>query len=456
MLILLQFIRRNKEGVMDKTVGIISLGCSKNTVDTELMLGIFVDLGYEIVNQPSKANVLAVNTCGFIQSAKEESIDTIFELAKYKKKDRGICETLIVTGCLSQRYPDELMAEVPEVDILLGVNQYDRLPELLGQKHLNPIQSTEPSLDFLEGNRVLTTPSHTAYIRISDGCDNRCSFCAIPLIRGPYRSRSSVDILKEISALSNKGVKEHILIAQDTSRYGIETSFAYNLSKLIKKAAQIPAVKWLRLLYSYPDQVNLELLDTLANTPKVCPYLDLPLQHIDDQLLATMNRRGRSKDIQYILSQAKLRNLAIRTTFIVGFPGESDEKFKALLSFIKDQEFDHLGAFAFSPEEGTKAALLDNQVPETLKQERLHELLTLQAQISLKKKRRRIGQRIKVLIDRQFAKNHYIARSQFEAPDVDGHINIFSQKNLNPGDFLTITITEASTYDLTGEVYEST
>ena len=437
-------------GLNGLKIGMISLGCVKNTVDSEQMLRQLTDAGMVITQQPQEADVLIVNTCGFIASAKEESIDTIFEMAEYKKNGR--CRALCVTGCLAQRYKDELLSEIPEIDCLLGVNQYGHLVEYLektleGQR---PADTRRQSA-FLECGRVLTTPAYSAYIKIGDGCDNRCAYCAIPLIRGGYRSRPKDAILNEIKTLAGQGVREHILIAQDTTKYGIDNGSS--LAELLDEAAAIPGVDWLRSLYMYPDETNMQVLETMAKHGNICKYLDLPLQHAAPGLLKVMNRRGTVAHTKEMLTAARQMGFCLRTTFIVGFPGETDADFEELMAFTEEMAFDRMGAFAYSPEEDTPAAVMPNQVPEEIKQERLNRLMALQAKMSLQRNQKRVGTVEKVLVTGHNGLN-YTARSQWEAPDADGEIMLLSNKPLTEGAFIQAKITGADTYDLSAEAVE--
>ena len=434
-------------GLHGLTIGMISLGCVKNRVDSEQMLAQLTHAGMTVTHKPREADVLIVNTCGFIAPAKEESIDAILEMAEYKKTGR--CKVLCVTGCLAQRYKEDLLRDIPEIDCLLGVSQYGSLPESL-EKALageRPADTRRVS-GFLECGRVLTTPSYSAYIKTGDGCDNRCAYCAIPLIRGAYRSRPQADILREIRQLAAQGVKEHILIAQDTTRYGSDTGSS--LAALMAEAAGIPGVEWLRSLYMYPDETDLHLLDVMASRENICKYLDLPLQHASQPLLKKMNRRGDMAHVRALLKTARQMGFCLRTTFIVGFPGETEADFEELLSFTEEIGFDRMGAFAFSPEEDTPAFLMPDQIPEEIKQDRLDRLMALQAKKSLERNRARIGQTEKVLITGHNGTN-YTARSAWEAPDADGEIMLLCQQPLKEGQFVQAKITGADTYDLFAE-----
>lgn len=436
------------------TVGVISLGCCKNTVDTELMLGILKNAGYQITASEQEADILIVNTCGFIDPAKQESIDTLFSMARYK--ETGRCKLLVATGCLVQRYEQALREEMPEVDLFLGVSQYERLPqaieEALAGKRLS---LCTPKGGILQGERVLTTAPWTAYIRIADGCDNCCAYCAIPLIRGGFRSRDIEDVLEEIRTLAAQGVREHVLVAQDTSRFGIDRVGHSQLPELMTRAADIPGVEWLRVLYTYPDEVDQTLLDAMASRPNICKYLDLPLQHADPELLVRMNRRGDIHATRALLKKARDMGFVLRTTFITGFPGETEEQFERLMAFVEDIGFDRLGAFTFSPEENTPAAAMPGQIDEDVKQARLDRLMRAQQRISLQRNRLRLGTVEKVLVesirtDEQSGLSCGVGRSAQEAPDSDGEILVTGADENDIGTFISVRITGADVYDLTG------
>ena len=437
---------------MAYTVGAVSLGCNKNRVDTETALGLLKEKGFLLTDDPAKADILLVNTCGFIDPAKEESVNTILEMAQYKISGR--CKVLVVTGCLSQRYSGDLMEEIPEIDVLLGVNQYAELPAAINKA----LGAERPCLcsddyGYYEHDRVLTTPSYSAYIRIGEGCSNRCTFCAIPMIRGPYRSRNEEAILREIRSLACSGVREHILVAQDTTRYGTEDHPHTTLPDLMKKAAAIDGVDWLRVLYCYPDETNDALLDVLADVDNVCPYLDIPVQHINAEMLKRMHRRGTREDILRCVRGARERGLTLRTTLIVGFPGEIEDQFRELMDFVEETEFDRLGAFAYSPEEGTPAAKMPDQIPDEIKQERLDRLMTLQQKISLKRNKARIGSVEQVLVTDTDGKGNILGRSCREAPETDGEIYVScGDARPQPGQFIPVQILSAEEYDLRGKM----
>ncbi len=434
---------------MLKTVGVVSLGCTKNRVDTEVMLGILQDNGYVILPDPAQSDIIIVNTCGFIGPAKEESIETLFEMAQYKTSGR--CKLLIATGCMSQRYGAEMKADMPEVDAFLGISDYGKLLTAIevAQNGDRPLYRDDGER-FLKFERILTTPSYSAYVKISDGCSNQCTYCAIPLIRGGYRSRLYEDIISECVQLAQKGVREITLVAQDTSRYGEDIFDGKRfLPQLLEDIAAIEGIHWVRVLYTYPDSVDDALLDAIANIPKVSPYLDIPLQHIDATLLVRMNRRGTPEEIHKLLKKCKHKNLILRTTMIVGFPGETQQQFEALIDFIKEVRFDRLGAFAYSPEEGTGASTYDDQLSDDIKQQRLDTLMAIQQQISFDANKQRIGYEYEVLVE-GFENGTYYGRSHYEAPEIDGKILFTAQKVLYPGEFVMVKILDAMEYDLVG------
>ena len=434
-------------------VGVVSLGCAKNRVDTEEMLSLLSQEGYELTEKAEDAEVLVVNTCGFITSAKEESIDAIFEMAQYK--ETGKCRALVVTGCLAQRYGEDLMREIPQIDVLSGVTQYDTLAEAIGialekgERRMN----TERKTAFLHCGRVLTTPKYTAYVRIGEGCDNRCAFCAIPLIRGRHHSRDMEDILGEMKGLSEQGVKEQILIAQDTTGWGRDLG-PERLKDLLRRAAlEVPGLEWLRVLYCYPDGTDTALIDEMAAHENICRYLDLPLQHASKRILKAMRRRGDIDQVREVLLYARSLGFALRTTFIVGFPGETEEDFEELMAFCRDMRFDRMGAFTFSPEEDTAAALMDGQIPEEEKKRRLDLLMSQQAGISRERNEARVGTVCRVLVTGRQA-GLYTGRSAWEAPDADGIIRFEAKQALKPGDFVDVRLTKAEPYDLIGTACE--
>ncbi len=427
-------------------VGVISLGCAKNQVDTERMLSLLSRFGYAFTPDPAEAEVLIVNTCGFIDPAKEESINTILEMAQYK--EQGRCRALVATGCLTERYRRELTEELPEIDILLGVREYEKLPGLLAQKLGLPLPAGPCALT----DRLLTTPPYRAFLRTGDGCNNRCTYCAIPLIRGNLRSEPVEELIDEAKRLADRGVSELTVIAQDTSGYGVDRYGKSMLIPLLQELNGIEALHWVRVLYTYPDTVNEALLDTLAQGEKLIPYLDIPLQHIDDDILKRMHRRGSGAYIRRLLDYLykNYPDFTLRTTMMVGFPGETEEQFQSLLTFLRDYPFDRVGAFAFSPEEGTAAATMPDQVPDEVKQARLAALMAQQKPISLKRNQRWVGRETELLIE-ELTKTHAIGRTPREAPDVDGRVMIPRRSYHAIGEYEPIKLTQAGEYDMKGE-----
>lgn len=413
------------------------------------MLGVLRANGYQIVSDPAKAEVIIVNTCGFIQSAKEEAISTLFEMAEYKKS--GKCRLLVATGCFAQRYPEAIREEMPEVDAIMGVNEYQKLCQAIEEAGAGarPVYTGDDGT-FFEYGRVLTTPRYSAYVRIGEGCDNWCSYCAIPLIRGRYRSRPKEDILSEVRTLAEKGVREFTLIAQDTTRYGSDGGKESRLPELIEEIAGIEGVSWLRTLYCYPERVDERLLDVIARHDNVCKYLDLPMQHISQHILKDMNRRDTSEHIRKVCRMFRERGMMLRTTLMVGFPGETDEDFDELMDFVRETKFGRMGAFMFSPEEGTRAEKMPGQIPEEIKQARYDALMTLQHGISLKCNKARVGSTCRVLVERKRG-DRYVGRSEFEAPETDGNIYFHSDTPCETGTFVNVRITGARAYDLMGE-----
>ena len=432
------------------TVYVLNLGCAKNRVDGEVLMGIMENAGYQLVDDPADAELIVVNTCGFIESAKQESIDALFEMNEYR--ETGRLKTLVATGCLAQRYHDELMADMPELDGIMGVSDYQNTLKAMAdaRRGLRPMCVGDGER-FLKAPRHLTGGGYSAYVKISDGCDNRCTYCAIPLIRGGYRSRPMEDIVAECQNLAKEGVTELTLIAQDTSRYGIDfPGHPLLLPQLLGTVSDIPGIEWIRVLYCYPDTCTDELLDTVASLPKVAPYLDLPLQHINGRLLKVMNRRGTPEDIKSLIAKCRKRGILIRTTLIVGFPGETEEEFEELLDFVKETRFDRLGAFTYSPEEGTRAAQMPDQIDEAVKEERLDRLMRLQQEISARIGKSRVGTDCRVLLEKQEG-DQWIGRSILEAPDADGEIRVKVKGPHAAGEYIPVRLTASSEYDLYGE-----
>lgn len=443
-------------------IGVVSLGCPKNLVDSETMLGLIHEENYEITNDPSEAEIIIVNTCGFIESAKEESINAILQMAEYKKS--GSCKYIIVTGCLSQRYAEELFNELPEADAIAGVEVYDEIGSIIkrvmnGERFIM-LERSKPDVIYTSKEtflpRILTTPSYTAYLKIAEGCDNCCSYCAIPKIRGPYRSKPMAQVLKEAKALADNGVKELIVVAQDTTRYGEDLPGGkLLLADLLKELNKIESLKWIRVMYCYPNNFTDELIETFASLDKVCKYVDLPLQHASNRLLASMNRYDTREEVETLLAKLRKRipGIVIRTTFIVGFPGETDADFEELKEFVEQQRFENAGVFAYSQEEGTVAGAMPNQIPDEIKQERYHELMALQAHISEEIHKDTEGQTLEVLVEgiEEDGSGLHYGRSYREAPDIDGLVFIENPGDIKPGCFVKVNILQGFTYESVGE-----
>jgi len=439
---------------MKETACLVSLGCPKNLVDSEVILGLLSREGYLLTTDPSRADVLIVNTCSFIEDATREAVETVLQLSSLKKEGR--CRLFVVAGCLPQRYGEVLERELPEVDLFVGTGAFQQLPLLLSHK---PKQKTFlPKPTFLyneETPRILSTPPFIAYLKIAEGCSNACTFCTVPKIRGRYRSRKPRSVLEEARRLADQGVQELILVAQDTTAYGRDLRDGTNLEKLLENLVKVDGLRWIRVLYSYPkaDHFTDRLLELMAQENKVCPYLDLPIQHIDDEILRRMGRRARDAEIRSLLRKIRifLPEISLRTSLIVGFPGEKESQFKALLAFVEEVQFDHLGAFKYSPEEGTPASRLPHRVPERVKGERLRTLMEVQKKISLKKYQKIVGQRRVVLVEGPQRKQGVLrGRLQSQAPEIDG--SVFLDGKAQPGDWVEARITQALPYDLVGQI----
>ncbi len=423
-----------------KKVNIITLGCSKNLYDSEILSAQLKDSLYiPVHNSEEDADIVIINTCGFIHDAKQESIDTILHYVQ--AKEEGKIEKLLVTGCLSERYKEELPHEIPEVDAYFGNHHLKEIMDYL---------RVDLKKELL-GERLLATPSHYAYLKISEGCDRSCSFCAIPKIRGKHISQPMEKLVEEARNLAAKGVKELILIAQDLTYYGLDIYGKRKLAELLRRLTDVNGIEWIRLHYMYPAGFPEDVLDIMAEEPKICRYLDMPLQHADRGILASMNRGVSPEKTETLLNRIrqKIPGVALRTTFITGYPGETEEAFKRLKDFIRRMEFDRVGIFTYSHEEDTKAYVLPDNVPEKVKQERKKELMELQAEISLRKNRQKTGKTMRILIDRKHG-NEYIGRTEFDSPEVDNEVHIVTDKILTPGKFIYVKITDADTYDLWG------
>ncbi|MDD3158898.1 MAG: 30S ribosomal protein S12 methylthiotransferase RimO [Anaeromusa sp.] len=441
--------------------GFVSLGCVKNLVDTEVMLGLLQDGGVELIDDPAEADILVVNTCGFIDAAKEESLQTILQMAEFKKTGR--CRGLIVAGCLGQRYQQELLDEMPEVDVILGTAAWGRIQEavaaaLEGRRALF-IDSLTTLYDE-KTPRISTMPSYSAYVKVAEGCSNCCTYCVIPSVRGAFRSRPIESVVEEVRHLAQKGVREINLVAQDTTSYGKDLYGQPNLVALLKELAVIDGVEWIRLLYCYPRYFTDELIAYMASEPKICRYVDLPLQHIHDGVLQAMNRRDRQADIDLLLQKIRqaMPDVVLRTSFIVGFPGETEEQFAFLEQWLETARFDHVGVFTYSQEEGTAAGAMAEQVPDEVKQERYHRLMALQSKISEEINRSLEGRELQVIVTGldETRPEVILARSYREAPDVDGQIYVETsgQDGLKVGDSLKVRIAQGFSYDLVAEIVD--
>lgn len=439
------------------SVGMISLGCPKNQVDGEALLAKLSQAGYNIVNTIEASDVMIVNTCGFIEDAKTEAIETILEVAQYK--EAGLISAIVVTGCLAERYQDEILKEMPEVDAVIGIGANADIVKVCDKALCGIKTSSYPNKCYLplDGERVLSTPSHWAYLKISDGCDNKCSYCAIPGIRGRFRSRDMDSVVDEARLLASKGVKELILVAQDTTKYGQDLYGEYSLDKLLKRLVKIDGIEWIRLFYCYPQRITDSLIETIASEEKICNYIDIPLQHADKNVLKSMNRVGDAEEYKALIEKMRkaIPDLALRTTFMVGFPGETEEQFTNLSDFVKEVKFDKMGCFAFSPEEDTPAYDMDNQIDDDVKKRRQEILMNTQFYITEASNKNRVGNVYKVIVD-NIDEGKYIGRSYMDSPEIDSGIIFTSDKKINIGEFVFVKITDYDGYDLIGEYYEFT
>lgn len=443
-------------------IGFISLGCPKNQLDTEVMLHIVSDVGHEITPEETEADIVIINTCAFIESAKKESIENILDIAWLK--EHGNLKGIIVTGCMAERYGHEILDEFPEVDAVLGVGSIhniahaiDQVQKRIESKKKLPEERYYSHEDkesvALGGDRILTTPEYTAYLKISEGCDNRCTYCAIPYIRGKFRSRPMDEIIKEACELESLGVKELTLIAQDTTKYGYDLYGKYCLDELIHKITESTKIPWIRVLYCYPDKITDGLIEQFKNNERLLKYIDIPLQHISDNVLRRMNRRGNSELIRNIINKlrSEVPNIVIRTTFIVGFPGETQEDFEELCEFVKNSRFEHMGVFTYSREEGTPAYSFDGQIDEQVKQDRMDIIMKSQAAINLEQNEKMIGKTLTVLCeDYDPVSESYFGRGIADAPEIDGKVFFKSDRKIKPGEFIKIKVRRALDYDLFG------
>lgn len=440
---------------MNYKVGMISLGCPKNQVDAEHMLAMMDAEGWEIVDYVDGCDVVIVNTCGFIDDAKKEAIENILDMVELKKE--GVISKIIVTGCLAQRYKDEIVKEIPEVDAVVGIGANGDIIKTVEEvmSGVDTIEKYPPQCELpLEGQRILTTPQYWAYLKIGEGCSNRCTYCTIPSIRGNMRSRSMENVIDEAKQLAELGVKELILIAQDTTSYGLDLYGELKLPELLNELCKINSIEWIRLLYCYPDRITDELIETMKNQEKIVNYIDLPLQHADDKILKAMNRRGDQALIRSVISKlrSEIPDVVIRTTFIVGFPGEGEEEFETLAEFVNEIEFDRLGVFTFSPQEGTPAYDMDNQVEDDVKTRRGEVIMQDQYSIMEEKNNEKIGKTYRVVVeDYDGYSDSYTGRTYMDAPEIDGLVKFTSHKDLDIGDFVDVEIFDIEDYDLIGE-----
>lgn len=435
-------------------IGMVSLGCPKNQVDAERMLALLKDEGYEISYDAALSDVVIVNTCGFIQSAKEEAIETILEFCTLKEEGR--IKAVVVTGCLAERYRDEILSEIPQVDAVVGIGKNDELADIIRKVYCGEKVSTYGNKEDLcfDEKRILSTPSYMAYLKISEGCDNRCTYCAIPGIRGRFRSRSIESIVTEAENLANGGVKELVLIAQDTTRYGEDLYGESKLAELLRELSKIDGLKWIRTLYLYPERITDELIQVFASEEKVVPYMDIPIQHCDKEILKRMNRKGDEQSLIALIQKIreKIPGIILRTTLIAGFPGESEQQFESLCEFVRKARFDRLGCFAYSPEEGTAAAEFDGQIDEDIKSRRAEVIYDEQSRIMFEKNEEQIGKTFEVVCEGfdRYAEC-FFGRSYMDAPEIDGKIFFTADKKPSPGEFIKVKITDTLDFDLLGE-----
>lgn len=441
---------------MGYQIGLISLGCPKNQVDAERMLALIDEAGHTIVDYVDGCDVVIINTCGFIDDAKKEAIENILDTVELKNE--GIVRKIIVTGCLAQRHKEEIAKEIPEVDAVIGIGANGKILDVIDEVMSNTdlVESFPPQSDLpLDGQRILTTPEHWAYLKIADGCSNRCTYCTIPSIRGDMRSRKIENIIDEAKQLAEVGVKELIVIAQDTTSYGLDLYGELKLPELLNELCEIDGIEWIRLLYCYPDRITDELIATIKNQEKIVNYIDLPLQHANDRILKAMNRRGTSEDIRNTIEKLRkeIPDVVIRTTFIVGFPGEDDEAFEDLATFVNEIEFDRLGCFSFSPQEGTPAYDMDDQLEDDVKLNRGDIIMQDQLAIMEEKNNAKIGKTYKTIVEEYDSyTDSYIGRTYMDAPEIDSVVKFTSTKNLEIGDFADVRIFDFDEYDLLGEV----
>lgn len=434
----------------------VSLGCDKNLVDSEVMLGLLAEKGYGFTDDEAQADIIIINTCCFIGDAKEESVNTILEMAEWKKEGR--LKVLIVAGCLAERYREEILKEIPEVDAVVGTASYDRIAEVIGQAASGEQKLLYGDTDRLvmtEAGRILTTGGHYAHLKIAEGCDKHCTYCIIPKLRGGYRSFPMEKLIKEARELADQGVKELILVAQETTLYGTDLYGEKRLHELLKELCRIRGIRWVRIQYCYPEEIYDELIRTIREEPKICNYLDLPIQHASDRILKRMGRRTTRQDLKEIIQKLRkeIPDICLRTTLITGFPGETEEDHEELMDFVDEMEFDRLGVFTYSREEDTPAACMEDQIPEDVKETRREELMELQQDISFEKAEAMKGKELWCMVEGKVADEYaYVARTYKDAPGVDGYIFIQTMAELMSGDFVRVHVTGADEYDLIGEI----
>jgi len=439
---------------MIEKVSVVTLGCEKNLVDSEIMSGLIHQRGFSLVEKPEDATVVIVNTCGFIDAAKEESVNTILNLAELKETAR--LKALIVSGCLTQRYKKELMDEMPEIDGIVGTGDFHRINDIIDEalRGRKPVYVGNPVFNYEEKlPRLLSTARHTAYVKIAEGCDNACTFCSIPIMRGKFRSRSVESILAEVQSLAEQGVKEISLIAQDSTNYGTDLYEGFKLPELLDRVSEVPGIEWVRLHYAYPGFFTDELIETIAANPKICNYIDMPLQHSEDSILKRMRRPGRQRDVRELIGKIRSRipEVALRTSMIVGFPGETEEDFEKLCDFVREVKFDRLGVFTYSQEEDTPANRLPDQLSDEVKQFRANTLMEIQRQVATENASKYVGRTLDVLVERYDGRSDvFIGRSQYDAPEVDGEVYI-TNCPVQIGEMSKVRITHAYEYDLSGE-----